>query len=177
MTRFVFYCGVLLAAVTSVMLGLDWMPAPMPPMPETKNLVFVAPPPPPAPPPAVVTQPAQPVPAVAPSPVEPPAPAPPPQIAVEPAPPKCDVRACASAYRSFTESDCTYQPSEGPRRLCTKGVSPTEASGVATPSSAAADMPSNVKCNVTACAAAYGSFTASDCTYQPFNGPRRLCEK
>ena len=150
MTRFVFYCGVLLAAVTSVMLGLDWMPAPMPPMPETKNLVFVAPPPPPAPPP---------------------------QIAVEPAPPKCDVRACASAYRSFTESDCTYQPSEGPRRLCTKGVSPTEASGVATPSSAAADMPSNVKCNVTACAAAYGSFTASDCTYQPFNGPRRLCEK
>jgi hypothetical protein len=30
----------------------------------------------------------------------------------------CDVAACASAYRSFRESDCSYQPFEGPRRLC-----------------------------------------------------------
>jgi hypothetical protein len=32
----------------------------------------------------------------------------------------CDVAACTAAYRSFTASDCTYQPLEGPRRLCTK---------------------------------------------------------
>lgn len=32
----------------------------------------------------------------------------------------CNVAACAAAYRSFTASDCTYQPLEGPRRLCTK---------------------------------------------------------
>ena len=31
---------------------------------------------------------------------------------------RCDVRACASAYRSFRASDCTYQPFQGPRRLC-----------------------------------------------------------
>lgn len=31
---------------------------------------------------------------------------------------RCDVQACASAYRSFRESDCSYQPFEGPRRLC-----------------------------------------------------------
>jgi hypothetical protein len=30
----------------------------------------------------------------------------------------CDVAACSRAYRSFRESDCTYQPYSGPRRLC-----------------------------------------------------------
>ena len=30
----------------------------------------------------------------------------------------CNVAACASAYRSFRESDCSYQPLAGPRRLC-----------------------------------------------------------
>lgn len=32
----------------------------------------------------------------------------------------CDVSACASAYRSFRASDCTFQPYGGSRRLCTK---------------------------------------------------------
>lgn len=31
---------------------------------------------------------------------------------------RCDVLACASAYRSFRESDCTYQPFQGPRQVC-----------------------------------------------------------
>src|SRR5262249_19281909 len=34
-----------------------------------------------------------------------------------------------------------------------------------------------VRCNVNACAAAYQSFRAADCTYQPSNGPRKLCAK
>jgi hypothetical protein len=38
--------------------------------------------------------------------------------------PKCDVTACAAAYRTFTASDCTYMPSAGVRRLCTKGTPP-----------------------------------------------------
>src|SRR4029078_12530768 len=33
---------------------------------------------------------------------------------------RCKVDACTASYRSFTRSDCTYQPSNGPRRLCTK---------------------------------------------------------
>ena len=33
------------------------------------------------------------------------------------------------------------------------------------------------KCEIDACAAAYSSFRASDCTYQPFSGERRVCEK
>ncbi|MGA8560875.1 MAG: BA14K family protein [Pseudolabrys sp.] len=27
---------------------------------------------------------------------------------------------CTAAYRSFRAADCTYQPSDGPRRLCSK---------------------------------------------------------
>ncbi len=42
------------------------------------------------------------------------------------------------------------------------------------PSEAAA---SNNRCDVQACADAYKSFRASDCTYQPFEGARRVCEK
>ena len=30
-------------------------------------------------------------------------------------------------------------------------------------------------CNVPACAATYRSFRAADCTYQPYDGPRRAC--
>lgn len=36
------------------------------------------------------------------------------------APPGCNVSACEAAYRSFRVSDCTYQPNNGPRRLCKK---------------------------------------------------------
>jgi hypothetical protein len=32
----------------------------------------------------------------------------------------CDIDACKKAYFTFDPTDCTYQPSKGPRRLCTK---------------------------------------------------------
>jgi len=32
----------------------------------------------------------------------------------------CNVHVCASYYRSFRASDCTYQPFRGPRQLCTR---------------------------------------------------------
>lgn len=34
--------------------------------------------------------------------------------------PACDVQACMAAYRSFRAADCTFQPYDGPRRLCTR---------------------------------------------------------
>jgi hypothetical protein len=43
-----------------------------------------------------------------------------PTVSAEPAEPQCDINACARAYRSFRVSDCTFQPFEGPRRLCTR---------------------------------------------------------
>jgi penicillin-binding protein 1A len=32
-------------------------------------------------------------------------------------------------------------------------------------------------CNITACSRSYRSFRPSDCSYQPYFGERRLCEK
>ncbi|NKK63121.1 PBP1A family penicillin-binding protein [Rhizobium leguminosarum bv. viciae] len=34
-----------------------------------------------------------------------------------------------------------------------------------------------LSCNITACSRSYRSFRPSDCTYQPYSGSRRLCEK
>ena len=42
------------------------------------------------------------------------------------------------------------------------------------PTSATDNQP---RCDLSACAAEYSSFRASDCTYQPYAGPRRVCEK
>ena len=99
--------------------------------------------------------------------------------------PLCDVAACAAAYRSFRESDCTYNPNVGPRQLCTKGVVPAAAAPVpnvpppivVTEPAAQPDTQPDVKCNVSACAAAYRSFRESDCTFNPSVGPRQLCKK
>jgi BA14K-like protein len=42
------------------------------------------------------------------------------QAAAAASSPHCDISACDAAYRSFRASDCTYQPYDGPRQLCTK---------------------------------------------------------
>ena len=219
--RVTFYSAVVLVAAGSVVMGLDWMSAPMPPMPAPKNVVF-APPPPPPPPPPRATATSSPTPnasqsldqspsvnaapaasAAAPVPVAPPV-APPLAAAAKI---RCDADACAAAYRSFRESDCTYNPSYGPRRLCTKGdpakfitvapAKPTEESAPVTaptvgeaaapapevPGSIMAPEPGSApaaapaRCNVSACAAAYRSFRESDCTFNPSSGPRRVCER
>ena len=36
---------------------------------------------------------------------------------------------------------------------------------------------SAARCDVAACEGAYRSFRASDCTYQPYHGPRQVCTK
>jgi hypothetical protein len=33
---------------------------------------------------------------------------------------KCNIEACKEAFFTFNPADCTFQPLEGPRRLCTK---------------------------------------------------------
>lgn len=178
---FVVYFFVLLITAGSVAFGLDWVQAPMSPMPaSTYELRAAKLPEPPKPavaetkpdtanapnPVAVVTPPAAPEPAPA------PIMAPEPVAAAEPTP-KCDIAACSAAYFTFTPSDCTYQPSDGPRRLCSKGNPPA----AQTVSQAPRDANAQAACNVAACSQAYVSFSASDCTYQPYDGPRQLCTK
>jgi hypothetical protein len=93
--------------------------------------------------------------------------------------PRCDVQACAQRYRSFDASDCTFQPFDGPRRLCTVGNPPRQAGDTRADVQASdANKPSaSPSCNYDACADAYRSFDPATCTWQPFEGPRRLCTK
>lgn len=198
--RYLVFIIVLAISAGSVVFGVEWMQAPMTPMPASPYQLRAANPPAPAPvqqaakpvEPAKAVAPAAPAalpaPPVAAAPLMPPAstvaaapadpasivaPEPQPQIAASPAPPPlCDVSACERAYRTFTASDCTYQPSgDGPRRLCTRGNPPAAAN------SSRPDIRAQATCNIAACSQAYISFNASDCTYQPSEGPRRICER
>lgn len=50
------------------------------------------------------------------------------------APNSCAIDACGSAYRSFRASDCTYQPFNGPRKVCELGPGVVQnASAIAAP--------------------------------------------
>jgi hypothetical protein len=75
------------------------------------------------------------------------------------------------------------QPSEaqGPARPAVSETpappneQPVEAQGLARP--AASETPASPQCNIPVCQRSYRSFRASDCTYQPFRGPRRICQR
>ncbi|NEJ92077.1 PBP1A family penicillin-binding protein [Rhizobium ruizarguesonis] len=49
--------------------------------------------------------------------------------------------------------------------------------GVRSTEDATDDQGAPQSCNITACSRSYRSFRPSDCTYQPYSGSRRLCEK
>jgi hypothetical protein len=134
MKTFIAASAVLLVAVCNVVFGMNWV-AERPAVRPLAAVTGVSEPPP------VARPPVQSPPVAAGSPPEKGntaaapksgAPQPDPALTImnEPAapaagtPPKCDVDACAAAYHSFTASDCTYMPSAGVRRLCTKGTPP-----------------------------------------------------
>jgi 1A family penicillin-binding protein len=94
----------------------------------------------------------------------------------------CNYRACSRKFRSFRPADCTYQPYSGPRRLCSEGAPSAAANDVAAQEAAASGRSeagggSAASCNFQACSRSYRSFRPSDCTYQPYRGPRRLCTR
>jgi hypothetical protein len=137
--RLAVYGAVLTIALGSVLLGLDWLSAPMSPMVDTDaGLRSVASP-------AVVTTPV-------------------PMAPLAPMTPKATIGAPI------------VQPSlvgpGGPKAPASSGV----AAQVAPQQPIAAPEP-EVACNAVACTAAYRSFRASDCTYLPAAGPRKLCTK
>ncbi|HET7381382.1 MAG TPA: BA14K family protein [Pseudolabrys sp.] len=142
--RIAVYGAVLVITLSSVLLGLDWLSAPMSPMVDTQAGLRAAAPPPVSAPSAPKVTPAPSQPSVTPSanigvPIVPPSlvpalpntPAPvsggasvqatpPATVTVPESEVRCNVDACTAAYRTFTASDCTYQPVGGPRKLCTK---------------------------------------------------------
>jgi hypothetical protein len=128
--RIAVYGFVLVIALGSVLLGLDWRSAPMSPMVDTLAGLRAAP----APTPAVVQSPSETPSATIGAPIVPPglaapvARAPAPGAATQAAAPgveaepqvRCNIEACTAAYHSFRATDCTYLPISGPRRLCAK---------------------------------------------------------
>jgi hypothetical protein len=132
--RLAVYGAVLVITLGSVLLGLDWLSAPMSPMADTEAGLHAPPAvrPPPAPVAVTPVAPNAPIgaPIVSPKLVAPAVPSAPaataeqapavsPIVAPEPEV-QCNVDACTAAYRSFRASDCTYMPNAGQRRLCTK---------------------------------------------------------
>jgi penicillin-binding protein 1A len=126
--RVAVYGCVLVIALGSVLLGLDWCSAPMSPMVDTEAGLRAAPAPvavqrPPVIPSATIGAPIVPPGLSAPV-ARTPAPAAATQAAAPPveAEPqvRCNIDACTAAYHSFRATDCTYLPISGPRRLCTK---------------------------------------------------------
>jgi hypothetical protein len=116
--------------------------------------------------------------------------------------PECNRSLCAATYKSFNAGDCTYEPlGGGPRAVCGLSKGPTDASQQALrPPADSEDSPPEAdevpvtgvvryivapampdeagpQCNRSRCAAAYQSFHAADCSYQPEGGgPRQICE-
>jgi membrane peptidoglycan carboxypeptidase len=78
----------------------------------------------------------------------------------------------AMIWKSFMSEALPLVERKPPRN-----VASDETTGSARKSdSSEPDAPAG-QCNYRACEDAYRSFRASDCTYQPYGGPRRLCEK
>jgi hypothetical protein len=153
------YGAVLLIALGSVLLGLDWVSAPMSPMVDTKAGLSAAAPSLPQPPSKpTVAMPNTPAPQGAPAPVQP-------NISAPMNPP------VSTAPRANLGA-----PIIAPG-LTPSSSAPSEAAAQATTEAPAATPEPPVHCNVNACTAAYRSFRAADCTYQPSDGPRRLCSK
>src|SRR5262249_8736862 len=148
------YGAVLGIALGGGLLGLDWQSARLSPMVDTKAGLSAAAPPAPVAPTASVSVPTTPpVPEI-------PANVGRPITSPTPAPPKANIGA----------------------PIIPPNLSPTPNPTPPAAAQATADAPvvapeSQAHCNVDACFAAYRSFNAADCTYQPTNGPRRLCTK
>jgi BA14K-like protein len=88
------------------------------------------------------------------------------------------------AQRSPAETTGTSNGSGGSNQTGTGATSPPDGAQNAQAyapqqrqNDANATAASNNSCDVQACASTYKSFRASDCTYQPFDGPRRVCSK
>jgi hypothetical protein len=155
--RLAIYGAVLAITLGSVLLGLDWVPAPMSPMVDTQaGLRAVAPPP-------VAVSPAPAATVTAP--------------VIPPAPPVRTNTGTASAPPSQTAPVGNIGAP-----IISPNLSPNPPPAAATAAQGTSEAPAATpeppaRCNVDACTAAYRSFTASDCTYLPSNGPRRLCAK
>ncbi|MDM9628145.1 BA14K family protein [Rhizobium sp. S152] len=83
---------------------------------------------------------------------------------------------CAGQYRSYDPATNSYRSFSGETRSCVSpfdGAEPVANAAVSEPSVA----PSSVDAAMASwCSARYKSYRAEDNSYQPYDGPRRVCE-
>jgi len=156
---FLVYLFALIIGVTGVLLEVNWLTRPKYEPQPVVQAEAVAPKPK-ADGPSVALSPVYPTNPNGAAAAEPAAAAP--QVATQtPAP---DVKPQAAAAQAETPK------AETPK------VTAAAAPAAAAPLATAAATPAANHCDIQACASAYHSFRASDCSYQPFDGPRKLCE-
>jgi hypothetical protein len=179
--QFLVYLTVLMVSVSTVLLEIHWLTTPAP-QPKPAVQVSAAPPRPKVEGPNAELSP------VYPRKVEPVQP-PPTQYNVGPAT-TGNTAAKAETTGAATRVD---DPSKTAAKAETTGVAThsddsSKTKSVAVPDAQNAQASaaqnkhdevaaSNNRCDVQACGSAYKSFRAADCTYQPFDGPRRVCGK
>jgi hypothetical protein len=195
--QFLIYVVVVLVSISSILLELDWLTKPKV---EPRPAVHAASAPAPVPPvaalkadgPSVVLSPVYPkkpdaAPAEATASEAPAAPAP---VETNGAAPAATAAAGTAAAPASEPDKSANKPSILPSILSapamTATTTPTPATATpppATPKPVAAipaaatpvAQQAQNSCDVAACSSAYQSFRASDCTYQPFQGPRQVC--
>jgi hypothetical protein len=164
---FLVYFFVLLVAAGSVIFGLDWTQAPLNPPPYATPPAQTA-----AVTPAPATKPETPVStktvpatriakatdAVAKA----------PDSTVAKAP---DTTTAPQATQAAVQPPATVPATDEATQAQARATDPAADTTASTTVAAAAH------CNISACSSSYRSFRASDCTYQPMSGERRLCTK
>ncbi len=145
---FLIYFFVLLVSAASVLFGLDLMNAPLPNTPNVpigRSVQAVAQPP------------------------------------VSPRQKRAaDERALTPVYpadpgKPKVHAEAKLTPLPAPPPQIDQTPQPAQANGAPIVAARPATQPASNTCDLRACGAAYYSFRASDCTYQPAAGPRRTC--
>jgi hypothetical protein len=192
--QFLIYLTVLMVSVSTILLEVHWLTSPAP-LPKPAIQASASPPTPKIEGPNAALSPVYPKKADAPPPAESAsnvhesasnvqlstavaipqaAPVPRPGAAVPAQQPAAQSTAAATPpQRPAAETTGTVAREDDARQQQANGA--TNVSHRAVQETAAA--PSGNRCDIQACAGAYKSFRASDCTYQSFEGARRVCGK
>lgn len=178
--QFLVYLTVLMVSISTVLLEVHWLTSPPPqPKPAVHTAAATAPPPKVEGPDAALS-PVYPKKSDASQPVNAGS-QPSLQQNATAAPPAPATANSEPAQKQLVETQSEKPPGQKPP-VETTGFAPrveeTQSSvPVSAPAAQSQATASNNHCDMQACSSAYKSFRASDCTYQPFEGERRLCEK
>jgi hypothetical protein len=182
--QFLVYLTVLMVSVSTILLEVHWLTSPAPP-PKPAIQASVSPPTPKTEGPNATLSPVYPKKTDAPPPADSAsnvqlstagaipqaAPVPRPGAAV-PAQQAQSTAAATPPQRFAAETTGTVAREDDARQQATGATNVSHRAVQET-----ATAPSGSRCDIQTCAGAYKSFRASDCTYQPFDGARRLCER